>query len=84
MSNEEQSKTDDGQSRLTGGLGDWLPIDTAPKNGTVVILFFPRHGVLFGKWHQPGNKSVPGFWTGSGHNYRDPTHWIPLPKGPNE
>lgn len=39
MSNDEPSKTDNGQSRLTVGLGGWIPIaDGLPESGQPVLV----------------------------------------------
>ena len=62
----------------------WRPIESAPKDGTVIILgYLPnpridRH-VYEGKWHE-----LQGWWTSVNgfmvHN--DATHWMPLPAAP--
>jgi hypothetical protein len=69
----------------------WQPIETAPKDGTNILLYFPRlrsdiqrivghwGKPMFGKecWFDPsGLKSL------SYGNAYDPTHWIPLPAKP--
>ncbi len=61
----------------------WLPISTAPKDGTSVLLFWPywspkipgvgKHG-LFG-WQ--AEFSLDG-------DSEPPTHWLPLPPPPEE
>ncbi len=63
----------------------WQPIETAPK-GIRIILYLPRiDGVVIGHWHQPGNPECQGFWVGDGLLHKkNPTHWMPLPKPPNE
>lgn len=54
----------------------WQPIETAPKDGTIVHLW---QNVLFmGKWDS--NLSRWRVW-GTLINLK-PTHWQPLPKGP--
>lgn len=72
---------DDGEA-VTG----WQPIETAPKDGTWVILFTPA-GVQCGYWggsyfgrdmawlqyaHRSDYEEVEGV----------PTHWMPLPEPP--
>ena len=68
----------------------WLPIDTAPKDGTVLLgcnhpkpnsmYYFPK-AVFFGTYHPnaPGEK----LWreAGSGHKVHL-THWMHLPDKP--
>jgi hypothetical protein len=71
----------------------WQPIDTAPKDGTYVLLFIPQ----FGRCHiWRGNYIVSETFTHGTLDYRfegwnidivygdrpEPTHWMPLPAGP--
>lgn len=63
---------------------EWQPISTAPKNGEKIILWFPRHGAFEAHWHQPGDLYKKGRWVQWGHNYQDPTHWMPKPKSPQD
>lgn len=65
---------------------DWQPIETAPRDGTVIDLWFA------GKWNcrMPGFVWRPGvdFWHSESthqcfnHDPNIATHWRPLPKGP--
>lgn len=56
----------------------WHPIETAPKDGTDVLLSSPH-------WH---GDVVVGCWSFEGWRDRDdsdklaPTHWMPLPAAP--
>ncbi len=78
-------------------MSEWMPIETAPRDGTRVIVFSPygvhsRAGyqgdcrcqhVCESYWHQPGNPQVEGFWTSPmGQARFRPTHWQPLPAPP--
>ena len=74
-------------------MSDWQPIEPAPKDGTVVLFFEPKHQwggrgrwrkacVTIGYWHQPANSSHPGFWCSSVMSPYRPTHWMPLPSPP--
>jgi hypothetical protein len=71
---------------------EWKPIETAPKDGTRVLLFFDKHNcrgmreseVVLGFWHQPGNPLHKRFWTGWGASRVTATHWMPLPEAPND
>lgn len=67
-------------------MNEWQPIETAPKDGSDLLLFVrTRHGrretaVLPGFWMGP-------FWVTFNHdgaisNSADPTHWMPLPEPP--
>ena len=66
---------------------DWQKIETAPKDGTVVLTYDPR-------WQPPLTASFYEFPPGSGAKWRltwddtekygrhEPTHWMPLPAPP--
>jgi hypothetical protein len=73
--------------------GAWRPIETAPKDGTAVILCGRYNDVSIAAWH--GN----GWWIeadgrraiesqsdfGTGYMTFDlPTHWMPVPTPPAE
>ena len=64
---------------------EWQPIETAPKDGTVVLLAGCRKPVAaawledeIDYWHVDDNKLGPFVLRGPG-----PTHWMPLPKPPS-
>lgn len=64
-------------------MTDWQPIETAPKDGTPVLLFEPSEyeipaSTVVGEWR--GNGFVESF----NHEYAiiAPTHWMPLPPSP--
>jgi len=68
--------------------GDWRQIDTAPKDGTTIIL---RAGNLVDTAHWQDNWERPHVWAGwLWHTitlqWRTamPTHWMPLPKPPKD
>lgn len=66
---------------------DWQPIETAPRDGRDVLLHFPETD-------EEGDEQIAGYWncewmmTGvqgamvTPLDYRRPTHWRPMPKGP--
>lgn len=70
-------------------MDGWQPIETAPKDGSYILLgWFLEHGgggppvVCF--WH-----STEGKWCGGSRLYRSqgyfsPTHWFSLPPDPRE
>lgn len=70
--------------------GQWQPIETAPKDGRLIVLG-ARNGVWLGK-HQPVFQSgyVPDNpWSSMllnhdhmAERYTRPTHWMPLPAAP--
>jgi hypothetical protein len=64
--------------RLNEAL-EWQPIETAPKDGTIVLLVIDH-----GKW---GEKVWTGLWDDGwmviyGKARNAPTHWMPLPAPP--
>lgn len=78
-------------------MTDWQPIETAPKDGTTVLLAY-KDELLIG-WYQDEQRIRHGQvisstkkWTGYGVFDRiypstsepppEPTHWMPLPKPP--
>ncbi len=66
--------------RIWNGPSPWRPIETAPKDGSEMILSFGEH-MTVGKWEQ----DFGGNWIES--DSRDviepkPTHWMPLPEKP--
>jgi len=72
-------------------MNDWLPIETAPKTGDV-LLACPRRGVVRGRWEENKYAKTPRpYWThdrersfGIIETRADqPTHWMPLPDMPN-
>ena len=83
------------QFEIGGEMTEWQPIETAPKDGTRVLLFFPVFGTAprqeFGCWdQQPYHKKPNPYWSGDcertygGLWYRSnpPTHWMPPPAPP--
>lgn len=68
---------------------EWQPIETAPRDGTDVLLFVPWKGkdvMAVGWWAQ----AIGGHWCLAGgveidtdiFDYADPTYWMPLPDPP--
>lgn len=71
---------------LARQVPEWMPINSAPKDGQAVLLLTPT---TFGKWA----KSLPmaGRWFGTywailnadeAIQRVEPTHWMPLPAAP--
>lgn len=71
----------------------WRPIETAPKDGTRILILEEGvyHRIVFwATFYSPFYRGeIEGWWTGSfpGSDVtlpRDATHWMPLPEPPEE
>lgn len=71
----------------------WHPIETAPRDGTVVLLAVPTVPVLCGAWMNsmaegdvwPDLTGEADWFSCGGENLADdmaPTHWMRLPEPP--
>ncbi len=69
---------------------EWQPIETAPRDGTNILVWWPSEmhcpvtaHYSTGKW-----TNEPGFawkFTGWGQEKKtEPTHWMPLPEPPKD
>lgn len=70
-------------------MSGWRPIETAPKDGTWVILYAPAGGVQPGYWG-PSYFDYDPMWLQYAHRSEarevvgEPTHWMPLPNSPED
>lgn len=67
----------------------WLPIETAPKDGTKVLLgrfikgFSDINGhIAIDYWRSRSEHTFEG-WGRFNAQYWPPTHWMPLPSPPD-
>ncbi|MGI9292383.1 MAG: DUF551 domain-containing protein [Pseudomonadales bacterium] len=63
-------------------MTDWQPIETAPKDGTWVLLGGCEFGYIIqtARWYDWG---VQGWeWGDYSNRGFKPTHWMPLPEPP--
>lgn len=77
-------------SDCTDLTGAWQPIDTVPRDGTMVLFWsldcgyfvgnWPK-GRFAGVWHFLGDE---GFCGASDYRAAHATHWAPLPRPPEE
>ena len=73
---QPQSQT--ASQRLNGSEDQtmtWQPIETAPKDGTVIIVYAPDF-FQTAAWVGNGWTNAANSWLG------DVTHWMPLPEPP--
>jgi len=67
---------------------DWLPIETAPKDGTEIVCWVRLRGGVktyrIVKWHEPGGDKDRAYWLvrGGGTGDTPPMGWRPLPRLP--
>jgi hypothetical protein len=81
----ERSSYDKGRAVMK-----WQPIETAPKDGTIVLLYCPvNDGSLIDHFSAGQFESFAPYQKemgkeGSWHHYleAEPTHWMPLPDAP--
>lgn len=84
------------ESALSAGLEGWRPIETAPKDETDVLLYFPLEGlsdthpkIVIGWWRQNDHWPETSGWVFQNRAVRaysdayQPTHWRPLPAPPS-
>ena len=88
MTNEKTP--DSAASALSAGLGVWLPIETAPKDGTHVLIKPKKYGYMNGNQQSPPcvahwfvDPDLGGYWVISVSNIDIPGFWMPLPEAPN-
>lgn len=73
---------------------EWQPIESAPKDGTSVLLLVNNFAIE-GLWCQPVDRNRRPFWDIAtiiavhgcgccGGDNPEPTHWMPLPPLPGE
>lgn len=67
---------------------EWLPISTAPKDGTRIITCYRGVSVTVNHYNDP-SRSAPGHALGSkgwwcSRPDQQPTHWFPIPSFTDE
>ena len=67
----------------TALLGEWLPIATAPRDGTEILVWTGR-AVVAAIW-MSRDGDYPTWWPSHAGALwsADVTHWLPLPPPPN-
>jgi hypothetical protein len=73
-------------------MSNWLPIETAPKDGTYVLLCFLQKYMTSDGGSDYHWKAIISAWSGNvwydinyGKGWEDiPMYWIPIPPFPDE
>lgn len=69
---------------------EWHPIETAPRDGTSILGYDPKHNQLgpiyVVRYEIDSYEYDPSWRETGGENYftMNPTHWMPLPDPPKE
>lgn len=89
---EQQAEIDQLRAKVAELKSEWQSIESAPKDGTRILLFFPNDvGVISGEWNfeQFYANPKPHFthdqeqrWGVRHMRANQPTHWQPLPPAP--
>ena len=62
---------------------EWQQIETAPKDGTEILLACALPLVDIGLCYWRNDNVMVGWTWGLGKEFRNPTHWMPLPDPPS-
>lgn len=63
-------------------MTDWQPIDTAPKDGTPILVWNAGYVAVMCWWERCWEyaNGIQRYWPRA--DEREPTHWMPLPDAP--
>ena len=64
-------------------MSEWQPIETAPKDGRESLCWTKECGQVVLYWDD-FNHDEPRWSNGFDDDQITPTHWMPLPKPPQE
>lgn len=65
----------------TSSASSWQPIETAPTDGTRILIWSFGPGIETGSWSE--SKRPSGWVAHSYSSPRAPAFWMPLPNPPN-
>jgi len=61
----------------------WQPIETAPKDGTEILLYASAWGLSdIGLCYWRDDRVMTGWTWGCEQPFKFPTHWMPIPEAP--
>lgn len=69
--------------KQVAGPDTWLPIESAPKDGTPVLVF-DEGAILIASYVERGDDDVKAGWYDNGIMEPPPQFWMPLPAPPSE
>ena len=65
------------------GPGNWLPIETAPRDGHEILITNAGYGMLVRiGFFDEARGGIWSIWPGREHAMPSPSHWMPLPVCP--
>ncbi len=65
-------------------MAEWQTIDTAPKDGTLILGWNRRFGRHIVYWGCQPHHNPHYFWISKISHIDQPTHWMPLPGWPSD
>lgn len=71
-------------------MSQWQPIETAPKDGSPVVVYMPWNGLVRTAHYKPNYTRPFQPWcvhwdmTNKSRPYQSPSHWMPLPPPPQQ
>ena len=73
-------------------MTQWQPIETAPRDGTAILVYRSDMGVFSAHYVSPcefieDGDDEPGWFSTNGHDLSGndmPTHWMPIPQPPKD
>ncbi len=66
-------------------MSEWQPIDTAPKDGTLILAYARRKGKPYFRvtwWRQESDRVGYVGWGEFNDTYWPATHWMPISEPP--
>jgi hypothetical protein len=85
---ESRSACDDVREELAElqKRGEWQPIESAPKDGTLVLICFADGEIYIARNEGKPDSQHNDWWDQDGLDFgygaSQPTHWMPLPELP--
>lgn len=64
-------------------MNGWQPMDTAPRDGTYILLWSPEDACAISGYYHPGEDESDDLWL-AGNIIVNPTNWMPLPEPPQK